>query len=97
MKNHRSAQCALFLVILTAAMRVAEPSAQAAVIISTSEHVLRGRVFRLDMLATTIDSIDYEILQISGDGIAISFHSSGGPHRPSVTGPTISFGGHQGA
>lgn len=62
--------------------------------IDTTEATILGRSFILDVLATTIRTIDYEILQIQGDGILISFHSSSGPFRPSVNGQTIAFGGH---
>ncbi len=65
-------------------------------IVSTQEMIFHGnRVFVLQILDSEVDGDPFQTLQVIGDGIAISFHASGGPHTPSVSGNEIEYGGHR--
>lgn len=63
-------------------------------VISSSVATLEGRPFSLDVLAATLRGKDYQVLQIIGDGMVVSFHSSTGPLVVSVSGAVVSYGGH---
>ena len=57
---------------------------------------LRGRPYAFDVLDATLRPTreTFKVLQITGDQIVISFHSSRGPYVPHVSGDTVQFGGH---
>lgn len=53
-----------------------------------------GRDFSLLVLGAKINEESYEILQIAGDSVIISFHSNTPPYRPTVNADSIAFGGN---
>jgi hypothetical protein len=63
-------------------------------VVSSKVYILAGRSFLLKRLEIKGFKPKHGILQISGDGLSVSFHSSAGPFRLIVSGDTIQFGGH---
>jgi hypothetical protein len=55
---------------------------------------VQGRPFDLQILRSYVDGTHYRVLQISGDGIVISFHAAEPKPGLSVSGPTIRYGSH---
>lgn len=55
---------------------------------------LAGRSFVLGVMKVESEGSDERTLSISGDGLIISFHASGRPERPTISGSTITFGPH---
>lgn len=56
---------------------------------------IQGRPFLFQILeAATDEGGTDHILQIDGDGIVVSFHSSTPPYVPVIGGEVVSFGGH---
>ncbi len=53
-----------------------------------------GRPFVLHLLDTVIEGEHHRFLQIMGDSVIISFGSSTPSQIPSVSGSTITYGGH---
>ena len=53
-----------------------------------------NRNYDFRLLSGKINSVQVQTLQISGDGIIVSFYSSKGPYLLSIAGNVASYGGH---
>lgn len=57
---------------------------------------LEGRPFLFHMLESPGEGGQPDrVLQIEGDAVIVSFHSSTPPHLPTIRGSAIEFGGHR--
>jgi hypothetical protein len=54
-----------------------------------------GRDYEIQVLESEHGGSSYRTMQLAGDGMALSFHTSTGPFQPTVNGPVVSFGGHE--
>ena len=83
--------CVVLLFALSGCATIPEPSIS---IVSTQEASFHGRVFVMQELTGGVEGADFQTLQVTGDGVAISFNVPGGPLTPEIVGNTISYGNH---